>query len=66
MMPVKQIVEVVSDAPGQLANRLHFLRLAQLRFGLKEFLCPLRDLIGERCIQALQIAGGLRPLQRIP
>ena len=55
----QQIVEVMGDAPGQLANRLHFLRLTQLRFGVHEFLCPLRNLIGERCIQALQVVGWL-------
>ena len=32
----EQIVEVVRDAAGQLAERLHLLRLAQRRFGLAQ------------------------------
>ena len=53
----QQVVEVVGDAAGQLADRLHFLRLAQGLFGLAQaFLLghALGDVIGEQ-VSALDL-----------
>jgi hypothetical protein len=65
----QQIVEVVGDATGQLADRLHLLRLAQLFLGLGDV--ALKGLV--LLVQALgidllvmHIGAGADPAQHLP
>ena len=52
----QEIVEIMGDAPGQLADGLHFLRLAQLRLQAQ----PLRHVHGQRQVDFLRqnVMGG--------
>ena len=65
----QQVVEVVGDAAGELADRLHLLRLPQLLLRLQ----PLRDLGSDPFLQLVielgdqrgRFAGGVTRLQQL-
>jgi hypothetical protein len=48
---LQQVIEVMGDTAGQLADSLHFLRLAQSLFFLLELSGPFNDLPLERSIE---------------
>ena len=51
MMPMQQIVEIVRNAAGQLADRLHLLGLTQRFLGLHELARPFGDPLFERRVE---------------
>jgi hypothetical protein len=51
---LQQVVEVMGDAAGQLADRLHFLRLAQSLFFLLKLQGSFDHLLFERCVEVSQ------------
>ena len=55
-MTVQQVVEIVRDAAGELADRLHLLRLAQRLLGL----LALVDLAQQRLVGLAQRGGLMR------
>ena len=54
----QQIVEVVREATGQLADRLHLLRLPQLLLGAHQLGGALRHALLQRLVERAQRGGG--------